>query len=690
MKKYVRPTLEQAAQPKVDLSDEQLLYSYAKKVLDSNPITQIPTWIKELPIPHNTVASSLNGFVCYNNLLAMRKKMPSLNHPVYTIDSLLALSEVKIEKCSLVYKEEGQVKVLSNTRGYFLPESENNTLIMAAAYVADVVPYYTRYDPNTSSATPSLPDKEVQMLVLKNVNTVEERSTYSFECKNESCARDIIYKRMMEAPDLCMLNITNIVNQNSKFAKIHKNATLFYHKYIKENNLKVTKIPVNFPNVANFSIPRFPRGDLAIEKMYDYLLRSRSFRGNDKGIGTLTFGYIMGSMPRAVLKYITFYLDLQQLLRKYNVNVVMISGKISEMVIRMLVHNGVFVISLTCGITNVLTQEKYDERVYGVYSSIECDVQYGIYYEVESKCASMKNKIIMYETVDVEGVFKMTYGARDNVAFKALRAHISPNFKGNFGYLPCAMAHNGQVIVTYPKICDFKLEDLALRTTEANFLRNNFLVLRYLWITWDKCAKDCGYFDSYIIPAIKRRARNNAYDYSSDLVDVDVLDTPVPELPLSQFKTEEKKEIDPAVVEKVFYDEIAKVGDISDYVKTLILYWETNSLPMAAKAFKKAFPKLTVFLVCENMKVKLPEDVQDIECGIRAASDEIKRREAKERKNKEIKQPDTPSDSDEEVKEGDQDGGLEEKDKPSKDPNFENEFDYSSLPSDDDTKVLPE
>lgn len=644
-KVYVEETLEEAIKPTPSKLDDDLLFRLAKKVIRVKPMTQIPSWIMDLPIPPNTIESELNAFECYNKLCSMRKEMKSLNHPVYTIDNLLAVSDVRIDNCKMIYNDNGNVKVINSNKSYYIEEVDNEFVTVAAAYVADVVPYYSRYDPVKNDASTSLSDRDVKQLALKEIDTTWHRAKYSFEYSSETKARDIIFERMIKKPDIALVRCSELASQNDSHSLLNKTATNFMAKWIKDNKLSVKPMPIYFPKLSEYKIPRsFNKTDNeAIDIMYNYLLRSRSFRGNDKGIGVLTFSYLLGmSVPRAVIKYITLFLDLRQLMVRYNVKILLINGKISEMVMRMLVANGYFVVSTTCGETRILTDAHVTSEAFGIYSSMKADQQYGIYYEVESKPASLSGKIVLYTTVDVDGVFRMTYGAAEKICFKALRAHISPELPKEYAFYPCALAHNGQVIVATPKVAEFDLPSLANRCSMANFLRNNYFVLRVPWIVRDIYMSDVGYCNSFIIPKIKRKTKENAYDYSVDMEEVkDITDIEVEQIPRNLTSAKEKKEYDPDIVLKSFFLEAEKSNDFSMFTETLIKHWGLNTAPVSAKALFKANPTWTAFIALTHLEAAYPDETEEIASGRHAAADYFRLKEARARsENDNVKQDD--------------------------------------------------
>jgi len=500
--------------------DEEL--QLVAKIRADPPWQNMPSWLEDYPDTDDVKPSVMPSTACYMMLLKIRTVQRPKMHPVYTVDTLLSENDVKVKSGHLIYKPKPGASPVSIqcTRGYYCLKPETSLTEVAAAHVADTLSYYARADAK-GNISPVVTGANATNLLMTKVRCLAARKHMCPEEESETKARDNIFVNCMAKPDVAFDLCNTLVAQNPDFSQISVDATTMYNKILiqrddgeyDENNPTVISVPFS----GQIKLPAFPDNDSIMDLMYGYLLKSRGIRGEDRGVGLLTMGYIMGCMPRAVVKYITFFLDLRQLLTRYDTKVICIVGKIEDMVIRMLVANGYYVVNAFSGVNRILTDKDVEEENFSVYSSIDADVPYGFFHEITSLPPTEKKDKLTYTGVDVVNQLKLSFG-QGKVNFHALRCHLHPSMQSDtleYALLPAALAHNGTVLCAYPKIYTVPANLLAQRAARANFIRNNWVITKKLWFCCDNMRTECGYMGGFVIPKMRRKPKGGQFDYST-------------------------------------------------------------------------------------------------------------------------------------------------------------------------------
>jgi len=196
-------------------------------------------------------------------------------------------------------------------------------------------------------------------------------------------------------------------------------------------------------------------------------------------------------------------------------------------------------------------------------------------------------KVNIFHPVDIEGNFSLSSGLISTERFHALRCHMHPELdKEGYGLLPSAMAHNGQVIVTSPKLVSFPMNKLAYRTTLANYYRNNWVVAKKQFPVVDEYNGECGYYDEFVIPKMKRKDKDIEFDYSLklDKDDIAVRDQEVDEGILVPFLHARVKADETDVANQVNKEMKKFRAGTAEYVRLLTLKWGKKSTFLCAGA----------------------------------------------------------------------------------------------------------
>jgi hypothetical protein len=626
--------LDAFLEEKEKLAPDTDMYRLAQKIKDCNPFTGYPSWFEEIIIPQGTVASSVNWREAWNQLRQIQQTRVPVLHPVHTVDTLLSTSDVKFENGAMVYTDDNSKPVvINNTKGYFCINPQTSAIAIASAHVADALTYYARPDKegNCGMSVPKIAGAKLKML---NILCIQERKKITLEL-TLTRARDGIYGQMMKQPRVALKWMSDLCQQNTAYMAPHPaNSELYFKLWNRESKRKILKEnaeTIYVPFSGPVEPPPFIKDDRMIDQLFDFLNRCRMIRGENKGIGILTMSYVFGCLPRSIVKYLTFFLDIKQCLTKHNVDVIFLQGTFPDMVIRLLVRNGYYVVSTLLGSTMPLTKEFYDAKKYGVYSRVDKTIPYGIFHDNGSKCHNFKGKKPIYCTVDVMSIFNISVLQTD-VRFHALRAHMAPDMKKqhDYSYLPCSLAHNAQVICLYPPVGGFDLNDLASRSAIANYIRNDWVITKRLWYTVDKFRGDCGYLDPIIIPMTRTKIEKEA-DYSGKSIAIDCVD--IVEVPMGMalpFKDRRApKKIDEEDLIMAVIREMAGSNQIEYYVTKFILAWPTNTNYMPVTNWKehtgKTYKELIDILVARSTKNK-----SKILKGYDDANEEIRKIEARE------------------------------------------------------------
>jgi len=631
--------LQEFVQERDQLPPDTNFHRLALRVLTEDPFQTYPSWFEEIVIPPGTKPSTLNWRESWRMLLEIREKELPMLHPVHTLDTILLHSDVKFENGSLAYTDnDNKPAVIPMTKGYFCLDSATNGQSIAAAHTADTLVYYTRAN-KEGDVSFTVPAGEGKKLKMLNTVCLAERKKLCVE-PSITRTRDAVYCHLMSHADIAFKFCSDFVKQNLPYSNPSKEVTIKYYETLKSKKVRVKKedvevLCVPFPGPIN--PPPFVTDDRIIDQLYDYLNRSRMIRGENGGIGIVTLSYIFGSLPRSHVKNITLFLDIRQCLMRYDVNVIWLQGTFPEMVIKMLVRNGFFVISTLLGVAQRLDETLIKDRVYGVYSGLVGAIRYGIFHESGSKCHPFKKNKPQYQLIDVMSIFGIS-PIKTTAVFHALRCHIAPDMRkqGEYGYLPCALAHNAQLICVYPSVTVFPLNSLALRSAMANYIRNDWVVTKRPWYTVDEYRVECGYLQPFVMPMM-RNVLEPKVDYSGKSHDlaplVEIIDVP---LGLTvNFKRLEPKPVDAIVLIKNVIREMNALQDKADFVKQMILSWDDSSNFVTVLTWKNQMHGSCQDLIDALMKycVKGKDDIQK---GVAGAAEVIEqRRKDREKKNKE-------------------------------------------------------
>lgn len=565
----------------VDHVEDNPEASLKMAVLRDKVFTSYPSWFEEIKIPHTSQASVCSGLAAWMQLVKLRKEKKPNVHPVYTIEEIAMSNDIKFANSRIAYiNEENKEVILPNTRGYFI--RENPTLTLCAAHTADVLAYYTRCDKNGGINNIGDPDT-MKRIKMMDVEVKVMRKAIDCKSMSETTARDNIYQFLVEKPEFAYTFCHQICEKTLTYSSLNKDTTLAGQEALKKAGAKYKIDAFRVPAPGSIEVPKCG-GD--IEKMWRTLMISRSIRGEDDGIGSLTFGYIYGAMPRSITKNITTYLDIVQCCRAFNVNVVLMQGMVSEAVIRILLRNKFFVVSSYYTSGPKLTKKKMADQQYCIYSRMGEGIPYGMFHWVESKPPELNENKLSYFNFDVIKKFNMLCGTKGSMVFHATRVHLNTSMKDNirqFGLLPAALPHNGQVLCVYPPIKEFTFAELVDRCFISNLVRNNWLISKRLWSVIDPLGGDVGYYDQFIYPKLRMRVKPNMIDLSGDMEKFDVeqvedIDIKAPAaLPNKPLRATTTSGPLSGLVR-----EMLEFGGISEFIIALIVNWGSNKNYIAA------------------------------------------------------------------------------------------------------------
>lgn len=492
--------------------------SMLKKVIDSKYLVVLPDWVTLYPIPPNTVASIFSPAACWLKVNVLRKTMGVTQHPVHVVDELLVTSNVIVKGEKIAYRNSDNVMVeLDNKRGFHVLDASKEALVVASAYVADNVAYYAKADAN-GSVTPTLSVEHNVRMGMLNVDTTASRAVLSKEIPSPNLARTSMYNHLMANPDQAFYLCNQICKQNKTYGVLSANAKAYYDKLVADNPALPPMKHVVLPMPRPQKVIRI----IDMNMMYRFLNESRGYRGDNKGVGIITNGYIRGCTTRSNVKNETLFLDIRQAARAMSTNIIVLQGKLPVAVVRMLVVNCFFLVDSTMVSKNKLIAKDVDEKKYDVYFSVEKGIKYMIWYAMESVGPTVKSKSVEYVECHIENVF-VGREKSSNCLGRACRLHLHPEMVNmhTFGFLPGALAHNAQVIVIYPKIKSVAIANLVARASEANTVRNNYAIIRRSWCLLDRYQSWCGYMDEYIIPKMVTRKKNERINYCAFAEDLE-------------------------------------------------------------------------------------------------------------------------------------------------------------------------
>lgn len=498
---------------------EDSMASLLRKVLDKKYLVAIPDWVLSYPIPADTIASDLPPANAWMKANILKRTMKIGIAPCNTIENLITTSEVRVIGETLTYMDDKKrVRTLKNIRGFHIIEETHTGPVIAAAFVADAVTYYAKSDGN-GSVLPTITNEVAKGLGMMNLDTRNMRRVLSGNTKSPSVARDVIYKYMEINPDQAFMACNALCEAHPDFAG-RSEVSLAYYKECRKKDDKL-------PDLAAILLPTPGKPPkclvkMELDAMYRFLADCRGVRGEDGGVGQVTLGYLFGSCTRSMLKNITLFLDIRQVCREGNVRVILIVGSIPEFVKRMLVANEMFVLDSSSVNNQALTKSLFDKKIYGVYAYVSDKITYGVWYTASSKSPEVIERVVKFENVSIGPLFN-GHEIASQVAFHAVRVHMCPYMTGkNFkhGLLPCALPHNGLVIVTSVSFRGVKVEDLIARCTAANHHRNNWIITRRSFICADALSAQVGYYNEYVIPKMITRAKKEIVSWADYFVSV--------------------------------------------------------------------------------------------------------------------------------------------------------------------------
>ena len=201
---------------------------------------------------------------------------------------------------------------------------------------------------------------------------------------------------------------------------------------------------------------------------------------------------MFGDTSRMMVKYITLYWDIKQIMDLYKKKVLVVTSPLKEYVTRLLAANGYFVVCYVNTGYKRLTLDNIEAKQYGLFGSISDDIEYVRFDTVDSKPPANVNQGVEYGEWNTDH-FINPFSQREKCVGTFFRRHLHIDMTdedNSYGLLPCSLPHNGQVIVITPKIKSFPLEELIARACKANSVRNNYLVNRRNFCHIDKYNHD--------------------------------------------------------------------------------------------------------------------------------------------------------------------------------------------------------
>jgi hypothetical protein len=617
--------------------------AWKKAVLDDKLFTQYPEWFEEIEVPHGTERAIEGGMFCWMSLVQARADEKPIIHPVHTVDELVMTNDLFFAKNRISYiNEKNENVIVPCQRGYFITDS-NAALSIGAAHVSDMCAYFTRID-DKKNVNPIADAEEMRKLAMMSVDVKPIRKLLDTENKSETKARDAMYQMCVENPEhgymlcdaICRKTPPLIINSEKdekgkpvveRYFAPNIQATEACQKYFKEIESPRVVEAVMLPSPGRILVPSNPDD---IDEMWHYLLRSRAIRGDDNGLGSLTFGYIYGAMPRAVVKAITHFLDIRQCCLAYKTQNVLIQGILPELVLRMLIRNRFYVIYPAAGSLPALKVKDIKLKRYGMYSAVGKNITYGMYHVVHVEPSSVSKGVLKHNPVDFMARINFHAAHTTSILFHAMNAHITPAMEKKnreYGILPAAMAHNAQVICIYPSIKDIQLGDMIRRTFLANHLRNNWLITKRVWSIVDPFSQDVGYTISFVYPKMRVRAKIARKDFSTlfnkvsaEVDDVESINlSNLPEAEIPEGHSEDRLGLVQALAKIIL-----KSSDVFGYVKVLVINWGTtkNLIPAMRLAL---FEDVTVSWVITELGKLMPKYFELIEQAYGEARDELEK-----------------------------------------------------------------
>jgi len=244
--------------------------------------------------------------------------------------------------------------------------------------------------------------------------------------------------------------------------------------------------------------------------LYDYVEQVKEEDKDTPGVVPLKEDYLLGKLGNNNITNITHYLDIRQVLSLYGTQVLVLRGaRLKQYLVDTLIRNGVYLVDAKLEIDKCLTREDLNRRKFGIYSRMERDISYGIYYNFESRQESKAR-------IPLDIMSKMDYAPRENTSavFCALRSYLFDGIGyGDFGLLPCSKPDKGMVICVFPPLKHYSEREMLDRAVYANLVRNSYMSRETEWYQLDPEGKQVGYRNRIILPERSRFRGNNYYKW---------------------------------------------------------------------------------------------------------------------------------------------------------------------------------
>jgi len=360
--------------------------------------------------------------------------------------------------------------------------------------------------------------KKVKNLGLTQIDTLNMRAQYAPKETSESRSRDMVYTAVRANQLKCFYLCNKICVQHRPCCAKSDDATALVKQLIADSGASDVPFVVALPSPDTQVLVSCEE----ISRFWKYLIKCREVRGEEKGIGTLTMGYSFGETTRMITKYMTHFWDIMQVMLLYKCSVLVVTGDLKEYLVRMLVANNIYVVNYKNTGSPVLTRVELTKSVYGLYGSIQDGIEYIVYEMLSSEPPRMAKGHLEYSNIDMEKIIANPFTTRKHRKAMFTRMHLNPAMSdnnSNYGFLPAALAHNGMVIITSPKVKDFKMKDLIIRASQANSCRNNFLCVRRPFCYLDIFNSDVPYFKTFNLPKlmVESSKKKEAIDFTTDL-----------------------------------------------------------------------------------------------------------------------------------------------------------------------------
>jgi len=440
---------------------EKILKKLSSKIRIDHPCTHTIKWLEAEP-------SILSYDACMREYEIFKARNRTSSTPTSFIVDANERNDVVLRPDGFTIRAHEDPKALSaNKYGtkFGIVKTQSSDLPVLAMVAATLIAYTTK-STDKKSIDEVVTQARAKVLDVPYLNMVPVRQFVNVNGLNEKDTRDVIYEKLMKERNDLFYVLTGVYSQKGmeRYREVNVAATKAY------NDKRGDKLPpirqVYFPVLGDTPI----KGSSDIDVAWRFLLKSRGIRGADnRGIGSLTFGYMWWDMDRALFIDLSHFQDIFMCVRISKVEAVTVLD-LSHRTIRMLVEAGVTVYCLKCSAE--------DQKV-PCYANSGLK-SYIVYYDMDTVTPSLTGSKVEYPDNSIPIKYVQNAIVPTFCAVYITKALITDKVY----FYPSFRAHNGRCIISsHPSRT--AIDDLVVRFVSANHVRNMFPYTRLSYYSQD-------------------------------------------------------------------------------------------------------------------------------------------------------------------------------------------------------------